>query len=70
MSRSLDWLPNEKHLWHIIKTPEGKKVEQIVAHMQNDYSYQIGFRVISSACECSYCIKATRTIVEHLFKRA
>jgi len=65
-----EWLPSEKPgvIWHIIETPEGEKVGQIVARLQEDGSYQIGFRVVPQARGRGYCIEAARALVKHLFK--
>lgn len=65
----MEWLPGEKPgvLWHIIETPRGEKVGQIVARRQGDGSYQIGFRVIPAARRRGYCTEAAKTLVAHLF---
>jgi RimJ/RimL family protein N-acetyltransferase len=65
-----EWLPREKPgvLWHIIETPQGEKVGQIVARLQDDGSYQIGFRVIPGARGRDYCTEAARALIKYLFR--
>ncbi len=62
------WLPREKPgvLWHVIETKDGEKVGQIVARLQDDGSYQIGYRVIPPARGRGVCTDAVRTLVRHL----
>jgi len=64
-----DWLPREKPgiLWYVIETRGGEKVGQIVARLQDDGSYQIGYRVIPPARGRGVCSDAVRTLVCHLF---
>jgi RimJ/RimL family protein N-acetyltransferase len=66
-----EWLPREKPgiLWHIIETPDGEKVGQIVARLQEDGSHQIGFRVAPSARGRGYCTEAAKALVKHLFEK-
>ena len=63
------WLPKEKpgQLWYIIETPAGEKVGQIVGRLQDDGSYQIGYRVIPPARGMGYCTDAAKALVDHLF---
>ena len=64
-----DWLPREKPgvLWYVIETRGGEKVGQMVARLQGDGSYQIGYRVIPPARGRGVCSDAVRTLVRHLF---
>ncbi len=63
------WLPKEKpgQLWYIIETLAGEKVGQIVGRLQDDGSYQIGYRVIPPARDMGYCTDAAKAMVDHLF---
>lgn len=63
------WLPSEKPgvLWYVIETKDGKKVGQIVARLQEDDSYQVGYRVIPPARERGVCTEAVRLLVHYLF---
>jgi RimJ/RimL family protein N-acetyltransferase len=65
-----EWLPREKPdvLWYIIEITGGEKVGQIVARLQDDGSYQVGFRVVPLARSRSYCTEAMKTLVEYLFR--
>jgi RimJ/RimL family protein N-acetyltransferase len=64
------WLPSEKPgvLWHIIETSRGEKIGQIVARLQDDDSYQIGFRIVPQARGRGYCTEAARVLIRHLFE--
>jgi [ribosomal protein S5]-alanine N-acetyltransferase len=64
-----EWLPREKPgvLWHIIMAPSGERVGQIVARLQDDGSYQIGFRLVPAARGKGYCTEAARALIVHLF---
>ncbi len=64
-----EWLPREKPgiLWHMIETKGGEKLGQIVARLQEDGSYQVGYRVIPPARGRGVCTEAVRTLVRHLF---
>jgi ribosomal-protein-alanine N-acetyltransferase len=63
------WLPREKPgvLWYVIETKGGEKVGQIVARLQEDDSYQVGYRVIPPARRRGVCTEAVRILVHHLF---
>ncbi len=65
-----EWLPREKPgvLWHIMVAPDGERVGQIVARLQEDGSYQIGFRVVPAARGRGYCTEAARALINHLFE--
>jgi [ribosomal protein S5]-alanine N-acetyltransferase len=65
-----EWLSREKTsvLWHIMVAPSGEKVGQLVARLQEDGSYQIGFRVVPAARGRGYCTEAARALIDHLFE--
>ncbi len=69
MKELVEWLPSDKPdvLWYIIETKDGEKVGQIVARMQENGSYQVGYRVIPSARGRGIATAAVRILVRHLF---